>query len=89
VKESLARTLDNIQKEVELGVADAEAELTRLRAQCEQLHELIGIGKATISAAKRTSSAGYRQAATPATNVSNGQLGASEHVIKQLQKHLS
>jgi hypothetical protein len=89
VKDSLTRTLENIQKDVESGVANAEAELADLRARCEQLQELIGIGKTTIYAAKQTSAAGYRQADTPATDVSNGQLGVSEHVIRELQKHLS
>jgi hypothetical protein len=89
VNDLLAKALENVEKAIGSGVVDAEAELARLRTQCEQLQELIGIGKATISAAKQASPAGYRQADTPATDATNGQRWASEHVIKQLQKHLS
>ena len=88
VAELLTKTLENVHKNVGSAVADAEAELERLRVQCEQLQELIGIGRATISAAKRTSLIGHRPAET-SIEASNAQLGDSEHVIKELQKHLS
>ena len=33
----LKKGLENSQKEIEAGLADAEAELARLRVECEQL----------------------------------------------------
>ncbi len=53
----LKKGLENSQKEIEAGLADAEAELARLRVQCEQLQELIAVGKATIYAAQLKSPA--------------------------------
>lgn len=88
MSELLTQALENVEKDVVSGVTEAEAELARLRAQRAQLQTLIGIGKATISAAKRTSAVGHRQAETPATSTSNAQLEA-QAVIKQLQRHLS
>jgi uncharacterized protein (DUF885 family) len=86
MSELLTQALENVDKDVVSGVTDAEAELARLRAQCAQLQTLIGIGKATISAAKQTSPVRHRQAETPAT--SNAQLEA-QAVITQLRRHLS
>lgn len=85
----LKKGLENSQKEIEAGLADAEAELARLRVQCEQLQELIAVGKATIYAAQLKSPAAHQVADKPATKASNGRGDASEHVVKQLQGHLS
>ena len=85
----LKKGLENTQKEIEAGLADAEAELARLRVQCEQLQELIAVGKATIYAAQLTSPAGHRAVDKPATKPSNGRGDASEAVVKQLQGNLS
>lgn len=84
----LKKGLENSQKEIEAGLADAEAELARLRVQCEQLQELIAVGKATIYAAQLKSPAGHG-AVDKAPKASNGRGDASEHVVKQLQGHLS
>ena len=81
----LKKGLENSQKEIEAGLADAEAELARLRVQCEQLQELIAVGKATIYAAQLKSPAAHHAAAT---KPSNGRGEASEHVVKQLQGNL-
>ena len=85
----LKKGLENSQKEIEAGLADAEAELARLRVQCEQLQELIAVGKATIHAAQLKSPAAHNAADKPAIKPSNGRGDASEHVVKQLQDHLS
>jgi hypothetical protein len=89
VTDVLKKGLENSQKEIEAGLADAEAELARLRVQCEQLQELIAVGKATIYAAQLKSPAAHHAADKPATKASNGRGEASEHVVKQLQGHLS
>jgi hypothetical protein len=89
VTDVLKKGLENSQKEIEAGLADAEAELARLRVQCEQLQELIAVGKATIYAAQLKSPAGHHAADKPVTKPSNGRGDASEHVVKQLQGNLS
>lgn len=89
VTDVLKKGLENSQKEIEAGLADAEAELARLRVQCEQLQELIAVGKATIYAAQLKSPVGPRAADKTAPKASNGRSDASEHVVKQLQGHLS
>jgi hypothetical protein len=88
MSELLSQALENVEKDVVSGVTDAEAELAHLRAQCAQLQTLIGIGKATISAAKQTSPVGHGQTDTPATSTSNTQLEA-QAVVRQLRRHLS
>jgi hypothetical protein len=53
--------------------------------QCEQLQELIAVGKATIYAAQLKSPQGARAADKLASNVFNGRADASEDLVKQLQ----
>ena len=65
-------------------MADAEAELARLRVQSEQLQELIAVGKATIYAAQLKSPVGVRAADT-LSSVFSGRADVSEDLVKQLQ----
>jgi hypothetical protein len=89
VSELLEKSLENSQKEVEAGVADAEAELGRLRQHCERLEELIAIGKATLSAIQLKPSSGTGTA-VKAAKAQNGQSGdTSDRVMKHLQSQLT
>ncbi len=83
--DALQKGLETSQNEIEKGLDDAEAELARLRVQCEQLQELIAVGKATIYAAQLNSPPGARVADKLPLNVFNGRGDASEDLVKQLQ----
>jgi hypothetical protein len=86
VSERLKNGLQNAQKEVEAGISQAEAELGRLRIQCEQLEELIAVGKATLYAAQLKPAFGTRTAEKSSMKFANGRDDASESVVKELQK---
>jgi F0F1-type ATP synthase membrane subunit b/b' len=88
VTDALRKGLETSQKEIEAGLTDAEAQLARLRVQCEQLQELIAVGKATLYAAQLKSLA-ERGADKPAPKISTGRADASEQVVKQLQNHVT
>ena len=45
--------LTSTKRELEAGVADAEAELARTEEYCRKLEELIAVGKATLHAASQ------------------------------------
>ena len=45
--------LSSTKRELEAGVADAEAELARTEEYCRKLEELIAVGKATLHAASQ------------------------------------
>jgi hypothetical protein len=86
LSERLKNGLQNAQKEVEAGIAQAEAELGRLRIQCEQLEELIAVGKATVYAAQLQPAFDGPTAEKPPMKLANGRGDASEGVVKELQK---
>jgi glutathione S-transferase len=50
----LKNRLESSRRDVEMGVAEAEAELARLRQQCQRLEELIASGKAMMAAGQFT-----------------------------------
>jgi hypothetical protein len=89
VSDLLTSGLQNAQKEVEAGIAQAEAELGRLRHQCDQLEELIAVGKATLYAAQLKPSFGSASADKRPAKVQNGHTADSERVVKELQNHLT
>ncbi len=45
--------LSSTKRELEAGVADAEAELARTEEYCRKLEELIAVGKATLQASSQ------------------------------------
>jgi hypothetical protein len=45
--------LASTKRELEAGVADAEAELARTEEYCHKLEEMIAVGKATLHAASQ------------------------------------
>jgi uncharacterized protein YaaN involved in tellurite resistance len=49
----LMKGLSSTKRELEAGVADAEAELARTEEYCRKLEELIAVGKATLHAASQ------------------------------------
>ena len=87
MSELLQKGLETSQREIEAGLADAEAELIRMREHCEKLEHLIAVGKATMYA-MQLKPAG-RSAAAEKPRVQNGRGDASEHVVKQLQGNLT
>ncbi len=87
MSELLQKGLETSQREIEAGLVDAEAELVRMREQCEKLEHLIAVGKATMYAMQLKPSARPVSPEKPRTQ--NGRGDASEHVVKQLQSNLS
>jgi hypothetical protein len=87
VSELLKKGLETSQREIEAGLVDAEAELARMREQCEQLEHLIAVGKATMYAMQLKPTA--RNAVPEKPKMQNGRGDASEHVVKQLQSNLA
>jgi len=53
MSEMLRKGLTSTKRELEAGVADAEAELARTEEYCRKLEELIAVGKATLHAASQ------------------------------------
>jgi len=51
MSELLMKGLASTKRELEAGVADAEAELARTEEYCRKLEEMIAVGKATLHAA--------------------------------------
>jgi uncharacterized protein YaaN involved in tellurite resistance len=51
MSELLMKGLASTKRELEAGVADAEAELARTEEYCRKLEQLIAVGKATLHAA--------------------------------------
>jgi hypothetical protein len=56
MSELLMNGLVTTKRELEAGLADAEAELARAEEYCHKLEELIAVGKATLHAASQVSS---------------------------------
>ena len=53
MSELLMKGLASTKRELEAGVADAEAELARTEEYCRKLEEMIAVGKATLHAASQ------------------------------------
>jgi hypothetical protein len=52
VSDLLSKGLQTSRTELEAGLADAEAELARMRERCHQLEDLIAVAKTTLYAAQ-------------------------------------
>jgi uncharacterized protein YaaN involved in tellurite resistance len=77
VSEKLMNGLVTTKRELEAGLADAEAELARTEEYCRKLEEIIAVGRATLHAASQLNfqaaqqrSAGSNDAA-PSTDVTD------------------
>ena len=53
MSEKLMNGLVTTKRELEAGLADAEAELARTEEYCRKLEELIAVGRATLHAASQ------------------------------------
>jgi hypothetical protein len=85
VSEMLLKGLVTTKRELEAGLADAEAELAATEEYCRKLEELIAVGRATLHAATQVnfqSSLGANRAAA-----SNAPAGGDQSV-SDLQKRL-
>ena len=65
MSELLMKGLASTKRELEAGVADAEAELARTEEYCRKLEELIAVGKATLHAASQATSPQFTRAEAP------------------------
>jgi uncharacterized protein YaaN involved in tellurite resistance len=84
VSEMLMKGLVTTKRELEAGLADAEAELARTEEYCRKLEELIAVGRATLHAASQVSLQAPRPAApSAAAPESNGEQ------VTDLQKRLA
>lgn len=53
MSDMLLKGLVSTKRELEAGLADAEAELARTEEYCRKLEELIAVGRATLHAASQ------------------------------------
>ena len=84
MSEKLMNGLVTTKRELEAGLADAEAELARTEEYSRKLEELIAVGRATLHAASQLNFQGQpmqRPAGTPAVTPSGD--------VTDLQKRLS
>ena len=65
MSDRLKQSLMSSRNEIEAGLAEAEAELARVRQRARELEELIALGTATLLAAEMISG-GSRSAPAPA-----------------------
>jgi uncharacterized protein YaaN involved in tellurite resistance len=82
MSEMLMKGLSSTKRELEAGVADAEAELARTEEYCRKLEELIAVGKATLHAAGQATTP---QVARPEFG-GNASTAASEQLVKDGRK---
>jgi hypothetical protein len=85
VSELLMKGLVTTKRELEAGLADAEAELARTEEYCRKLEELIAVGRATLHAATQVS---FQQTARPDTAAFQG-TQIPESGVTDLQKRLA
>jgi uncharacterized protein YaaN involved in tellurite resistance len=82
MSEMLMKGLTSTKRELEAGVADAEAELARTEEYCRKLEELIAVGKATLHAAGQATTP---QVARPEFG-GNGTTSAGDQLVKDGRK---
>jgi len=84
VSDMLLKGLVTTKRELEAGLADAEAELARTEEYCRKLEELIAVGRATLHAATQVNFQPSQLSAAPAAAPSGGDQGVTD-----LQKRLA
>lgn len=100
MSDRLKQSLVTSRGEIEAGLAEAEAELARVRQRARELEELIALGTATLLAAEmisggsRASNPGHATPAAPAQPSSPGMAAADlsaahEKSKDELQSRLS
>ena len=100
MSDRLKQSLMSSRNEIEAGLAEAEAELARVRQRARELEELIALGTATLLAAEmisggsRSSSSPAPAAAAPPAQTGSGMAAADlaaahEKSKDELQSRLS
>jgi len=84
VSELLMKGLVTTKRELEAGLADAEAELARNEEYCRKLEELIAVGRATLHAATQVN---FQQTQRPSYATEQAPQ-APENPVTDLQKRL-
>jgi hypothetical protein len=74
------------KRELEAGLADAEAELARTEEYCRKLEELIAVGRATLHAASQLNFAAVQR---PAGTTGGEASPATGGDVSDLQKRLA
>lgn len=87
MSELLMKGLVTTRRELEAGIADAEAELARNEEYCRKLEELIAVGKATLHSASQMNFQQFRPAAAEGP-VSVGE-AAGQAEVTDLQRRLA
>jgi len=83
VSDMLVKGLVTTKRELEAGLADAEAELARTEEYCRKLEELIAVGRATLHAATQVNfQPSQLGVSTPAAQA------GSDQPVTDLQKRL-
>ncbi|MGE5225356.1 MAG: hypothetical protein ACM3OO_00600 [Planctomycetaceae bacterium] len=80
----LLKGLVTTKRELEAGLADAEAELARTEEYCRKLEELIAVGRATLHAATQVNFRSDQLGASAPTAATNG-----DQAVTDLQKRLA
>jgi hypothetical protein len=88
MSELLMRGLVTTKRELEAGLADAEAELARTEEYCRRLEELIAVGKATLHSATQVNFQPMR-ADKPGASPQGGDAQSSDSSVADLQKRLA
>ena len=86
MSEMLMKGLVTTKRELEAGIADAEAELARNEEYCRKLEELIAVGKATLHSASQLNLQSLRPPTAPVV-LENSQTGGEG--VTDLQKRLA
>ena len=86
MSEMLMKGLLTTKRELEAGVADAEAELARTEEYCRKLEELIAVGKATLHSASQLN---FQAVQRPAGAVEGGGIASTDPAVTDLQKRLA
>jgi hypothetical protein len=76
VSDRLKQSLMSSRNEIEAGLAEAEAELARVRQRARELEELIALGTATLLAAEMISG-GSRGGASASASTPSAQAGSN------------
>lgn len=85
MSEMLLKGLVTTKRELEAGLADAEAELAATEEYCRKLEELIAVGRATLHAATQVNFQGSIGASRA---TSNAPAAGGEQSVSDLQKRL-
>ena len=76
MSDRLKQSLMSSRNEIEAGLAEAEAELARVRQRARELEELIALGTATLLAAEMISGGSSRSSAATAPAAAPAQTGS-------------